>query len=140
MDESQPRTVVDDDDSEEQTELAVPIVLRGQTIGVLGLEDPQGTRQWSAEDQVLVEAVSRQLALALENSRLLEETQRRAARERLIGEITSRVRETMDVETVLKTAADEMRQALGLQRVAVRLVAPEADSATTWRENGSAKI
>ncbi len=119
--ESQPMAMEGDGDADEQTELAVPIVLRGQTIGVLGLEAPQGTRQWSDEDQAIVEAVSRQLALALENSRLLEETQRRAARERLVGEITSRVRETMDVETVLKTAADEMRQALGLDRVVVRL-------------------
>jgi GAF domain-containing protein len=106
---------------EDPAELAVPIVLRGQTIGVLGLEDPYGTRQWSEEDQNLVEAVSRQLALALENARLLEDTQRRAAREQLIGDITARMRETLDMETVLKTAIREIGDALGLARVEVRM-------------------
>jgi len=138
--ESQSEMMEGKDNGKKKTELAVPIILRGQPIGVLGLEDPQGTRQWSEEDQAIVESVSRQLALALENSRLLEETQRRAARERLVGEITSRVRETMDVETVLKTAADEMRQSLGLNRVAVRLVVPKGDGVTNRGENGSAEI
>jgi GAF domain-containing protein len=106
---------------EEPTDLAVPIVLRGQTIGVLGLEDPYGTRQWSEEDRTLVEAVSRQLALALENARLLEDTQRRAAHEQLIGDITTRMRETLDMETVLKTAIREIGDALGLAKVEVRM-------------------
>jgi hypothetical protein len=69
----------------------------------------------------LVEAVSRQLALALENARLLEDTQRRAAREQLIGDITARMRETLDMETVLKTAIREIGDALGLARVEVRM-------------------
>jgi PAS domain S-box-containing protein len=110
-----------------RTGLAVPIMLRGQSIGVLGLEDPEGTRQWSEEEQILVEAVSQQLALALENARLLEETQRRVAREQLIGQVTTRMRETLDVDTVLQTAAREIRQALGLSKMVIRLATPEPE-------------
>jgi GAF domain-containing protein len=115
----------------ERTGLAVPIVLRGQTIGVLGLEDPDGTRQWSDEDMDLMVDFSQQLALALENARLLEETQRRAAREHLISQVTTRMRETFDFETLLKTAATEMRQALGLDEFAVRLTTDEAGNGTS---------
>jgi len=61
------------------------------------------------------------LALAADNLRLLDETQRRAAHERLTGEVTARVRETLDVDTVLQTAAREMREALGLEEVEVRM-------------------
>jgi PAS domain S-box-containing protein len=118
-------------DEGKRTGLAVPIILRGQTIGVLGLEDPDGTRQWSDEDQDLMAAFSQQLALALENVRLLEETQRRAARERLIGQVTTRMRETFDFETLLKTAATEMRQALGLDEFVVSLTTDQADNGTS---------
>jgi PAS domain S-box-containing protein len=111
--------------------LAVPIVLRGQTIGVLGLEDPDGTRQWSDEDRDLMVTFSQQLALALENARLLEETQRRAAREYLMGQVTTRMRETFDLETLLKTAATEMRQALGLDEFVVSLTTDHTGNGAT---------
>jgi hypothetical protein len=59
--------------------------------------------------------------VALDGTRLYQDTQRRAARERLAGEITGRIRETLDVETVLKTAIREMGAALGIPKVEVRL-------------------
>jgi GAF domain-containing protein/CHASE3 domain sensor protein len=105
--------------------LVVPIVLRGQPVGALGFRQVEGDRQWSADDVALAETIAEQLALALENTRLLEETQRRAAREQLIGQVTARMRESLDLETILKTAAGEMRQALGLDKLAVRLATKE---------------
>ena len=67
--------------------------------------------------------MAEQLGLALESARLYQETQRRAAREQLVGEIGSRVRETLDLETMLKTTVQEVRQALDLPEVVVRLTA-----------------
>jgi GAF domain-containing protein/HAMP domain-containing protein len=113
------------------TVLVAPIVLRGQPIGALGFRQVEGNRKWSAEDVALAETIAEELALALENTRLLEETQRRAAREQLIGQVTARMRESLDLETILKTAAGEMRQALGLDKFVVRL-------ATKETHNGSA--
>jgi GAF domain-containing protein/HAMP domain-containing protein len=111
--------------------LVVPIMLRGQPIGALGFRrEAKGNQEWSAEDVVLAEAISEQFALAIENLRLVEETQRRAARERLTGEITARMRETLDIETVLESAAREIGQALGLAALDVRLGAgPEGTDA-----------
>jgi hypothetical protein len=59
--------------------------------------------------------------VALESAQLFEETQRRASRERLIGEVTARVRETLDMDTVLQTAIREVGEALGLAEVEVRM-------------------
>jgi len=56
--------------------LVVPIVLQGQPIGALGLKGAEGRQQWSAEDVALVKAIAEQLALAADNLRLLQETQR----------------------------------------------------------------
>ncbi len=105
--------------------LTAPIVLRGQPIGALGFKG--AGEQWSADDLMLAEMVAEQLALAADNIRLLEETQRRAAQERLVSEVTARVRESLDVEAVLQTAAGELRQALGLEDVVVRLAMPKSD-------------
>jgi len=101
--------------------LVVPVTLAGQPIGALGIQAKGGKRQWSAEDIALAEAISEQFALAAENLRLVDETQRRAARERLTSEITARMRETLDIEMVLKRATNEIGQALGLAALNVRL-------------------
>jgi GAF domain-containing protein len=106
--------------AEERSALVAPITLRGVVIGALGVHD-ENTRQWTEEEIVLIEAVAERVALAAETLRLLDETQRRAAREQLVGEVTGRVRETLDMETVLKVAAQELRQSLGLPEVVIRL-------------------
>jgi GAF domain-containing protein len=107
--------------------LVVPIVMRGQPIGALGFTDKEGKRQWSADNIALAEAISEQLALAAENLRLVDETQRRAAREQLAGEVTARMRETLEMEAVLRTAADEMYRALGLDEIVIRLATEKVD-------------
>jgi len=112
----------------DQSTLVVPIVLRGQPIGALGVKGYEGKKhRWSAEDITLAEEIAEQLALAADNLRLLEETQRRAAREQVAGQVTTRIRETLDMETVLKTAVQEIRQALQLPEVVIRLEAPPDD-------------
>ncbi len=99
--------------------LVAPVKLRGHPIGVLGFEP--GGRPWRDEDLALVEAIAEQMALAAENLWLLDETQSSAAREQLIGEVTARMRQSLDLQTVIETAADEMQQRLGLKEVVIRL-------------------
>jgi len=67
------------------------------------------------------------LSVALESGRLYRDTQLRAARERLVGEVSGHIRETLELERMLRTAAEEMRQALDLEDMIVRL-APGATS------------
>jgi GAF domain-containing protein/methyl-accepting chemotaxis protein len=101
--------------------LVAPVTVRNQEIGVLTIQADGGTRQWTAEEQALVQAVTDRLALAAENLRLLDETRRRAAQERLVGEVTARMRQTLDVEAVLDTAVDEIARVLGLGALDLRL-------------------
>lgn len=98
----------------------IPIAVHDQVIGSIRACKPEGT-QWTDEDTGLMEALVEQLGLALESARLYQDTQRRAARERLVGEVTARVRETLDMEMVLKIAAQELRQSLELPEVVIRL-------------------
>jgi GAF domain-containing protein len=113
-------------DREEQT-LAVPLKVRDEVIGVLSFEKGEADKVWTREEFALIEILVDQLGQALESARLYQDTQRRAERERLTSEVTARMRETLDLETVLKTAVQEVRQAMGLREVVVRLV-PEAEA------------
>ncbi|MBN1642424.1 MAG: GAF domain-containing protein [Anaerolineae bacterium] len=69
------RTVVQEDDHA----VVAPIALRGEVIGALGLRDPGGERQWTEEDLALVDSVARQMAVIIDNARLVQETQRSLA-------------------------------------------------------------
>jgi GAF domain-containing protein len=104
-----------------QAAIVVPIRLRDEAVGVLGLQDTEGGRQWTDGEIALIEAIADQLALAIENARLLEETQQRAEQERIIADITARVRSSMDPETILQTAVRELGAALGSDRAFIQL-------------------
>lgn len=54
------------------TELAIPLILRNEVIGVLGVKR-ENTSDWAEEEVSAVEAIANQVALALENARLSEE-------------------------------------------------------------------
>ncbi len=98
-----------------------PIYLRGQNLGSIVLRRDPNAAPWTAEEIALVDEVSAQIGLALENARLLEETQQRARQDRIIADITARVRSSLDPETILQTAVRELGAALGTDRAFVRL-------------------
>jgi len=102
----------------EASQVIVPIVLRGETIGTLVVQSPSAGRL--NQDQVdLIKAVAERVALSAENARLFEETARRAERERLVSDITGKIRSANDPQSMIQTAMDELRKALGASRVEV---------------------
>ncbi|HSJ56707.1 MAG TPA: GAF domain-containing protein [Anaerolineae bacterium] len=114
-------TVVHGSDGAEGKTVAVPIKIRDRVMGVVRLQKPEDGHSWTKEELALMQTLTSQLEVALESARLYEDSQRRAAEERLIGEVMGRVRETLDVDLVLQTAIQEMGTALGLSRVEVRM-------------------
>lgn len=108
--------------------VALPITVRGATIGQVNLHRDAEANPWTKEEIALMQTLIEQLGLALDSARLYQDTQQRAAQERLIGEVTGRMRESLDVEWVLRTAARELGEALGVSRVSVRLVEPQSNT------------
>lgn len=92
--------------------IAVPLRLRGQTIGVLNIKAPTAHRRWSKDEVNLAQAVSDRLALALDNARLLFESQRQTAKEQKIGEVTAKIGASINMRNVLQTAVEELGRAL----------------------------
>jgi GAF domain-containing protein len=106
------------DDSKGANQAVIPIVLRGETIGSLVVQSPSTEKL--NEDQIgLIKAVAERVALSAENARLFEETTRRAERERLVSDITGKIRSVNDPQIMIQTAMDELRKALGASRVEV---------------------
>lgn len=109
------------------TKLAAPVVVQNEAIGQLAVEMP-AQRDLSTDEQNLLTAVAQQLAQKVETLRLFEETQQRATREQLARQIADKVRASRDIESALKTAAEELSKALGATRTIVNLqVTPKDD-------------
>ncbi len=95
-----------------QPSISLPVKLRGQTIGVLNIKAPTKNRKWNEDEINLAQAVSDRLALALDNARLLQESQRRASKEAKIGEVTAKIGASINMRNVLQTAVEELGRAL----------------------------
>lgn len=99
--------------------LSLPIALRGESIGTVDIQAP-GNRQWTQDEMDIATAILDRAALALENARLLEESQKRASKERAIGEIASKISAQSNIEDLLKTAALELSRSFPGSEVAVQ--------------------
>lgn len=119
-------------EAEGATALAVPIRLRGETIGVLNLRY-EGQRI-PQETLTLAEEAAGRLALVIENSRLLQEAQRLALREQQINLVAGKVRNAEDMETVLQTTVRELGKALGASRTFIHLGLDSLEPAPSWEE------
>ena len=101
--------------------LSLPIKVRETVIGYLDTYKPTESGGWTPEEYDMVTTIIEQLGVALESARLYETSQLQAERERLVGEVASHIRESLDVDAVLRTAVQELRQSLGISQVEVRL-------------------
>ncbi|MBI3162556.1 MAG: GAF domain-containing protein, partial [Chloroflexi bacterium] len=106
---------------EDKEGLHIPLILHGQKIGGIMLKRKGVNASWSERERVLIEKVADQVALALENSRLVDETQKNAMRNQVIANISNRVRETLDVESVIRTATTEFRRVFDLKEVEISI-------------------
>jgi len=109
---------VGDEEATGQVSLEVPLALRDQIIGEISLASEQ---EWTAEERNLIEAIASQAALALENARLLEESQKLAARDHLIAEVTRKIWSVNTLDGILQTAIKEMGRALDASIATIEL-------------------
>jgi GAF domain-containing protein len=101
------------------TSVAIPIKLRNQVLGVLDFRFE--TQKLPVDLIDMLEAAANRLALALENARLLEEIQRRAARDHMVSDISAKIRAESEINKVLQTVAGELGRSLGVSDVLIQL-------------------
>jgi GAF domain-containing protein/HAMP domain-containing protein len=98
--------------------LETSIILRDQILGKITLEQ---NSEWSPEQQGLVNAVTAQAAIALENARLISESRQVALRERTLSEINSKIWTANSIETILQTVAKELGRRLDTSNTTIEL-------------------
>jgi GAF domain-containing protein len=107
--------------------LAIPVKLRDQVIGIIHVEAGDSDRNWSEDEIAMVQSISERAALSLENARLFEETTRRAERERVISQVTSRISESTNFDRILQTTIQELARTLGTSRTFIQLQSPSSN-------------
>ena len=119
-------------ESGEKANLAVPVRVGGNIVGVIDIRLPE-EHEWDPDEIDIVEAVADRLSLALESATLLQVTQRRAEIERLTADISGKISSTTQVDSILRTTAEELSRVLGGSEVLVQ-IQPEAMEIGTSRD------
>jgi GAF domain-containing protein len=103
-----------------RSEMAIPLLYRSEVLGVLNVESEQ-LSAYAENDEELLGTLGGSLAAIIANARLLEQIRGQAERERLLFEITDRIRRTTDMDTILATTASELTRAVGASRARIRV-------------------
>jgi GAF domain-containing protein/HAMP domain-containing protein len=91
--------------------ITLPIKLRGVEIGAVDVRSDD-YRELDRDELDIVNAIIERAAIAMENARLLHESQRQTAKEQKIGEVTARIGASIHMRNVLQTAVEELGRAL----------------------------
>ncbi|MFM8319438.1 MAG: GAF domain-containing protein [Chloroflexota bacterium] len=122
--------------------LVLPIPVREAQIGAISFTkesaQPGDEPCWTADEVDLLQEIVQQMGVALDSARLYQDTRRLARREQLSGEVTARIRQTLDIQTVLRTAVEEIQRTLGLPEVLISLNPPEQPALDAAAFDGAA--
>jgi GAF domain-containing protein/CheY-like chemotaxis protein len=98
--------------------LGVPLAVEGRVIGVLSIAD-RAVRNFSSQEIALLQAFGDQAAVALENARLYEQTERARREAEVLGEIASALNASLDLDEILKTIVTAARTLTGAERATI---------------------
>jgi GAF domain-containing protein/uncharacterized protein YjeT (DUF2065 family) len=100
--------------------LEIPIAFQDVQLGSLRLK--RLDRPWTRREKEVAAEISQQISLALESARLLEQTQKYVAREQTISAISNRIRQSLDMDAILRTAVNELQWRLELSEAEVQII------------------
>ena len=107
------------------SELAVPLIVRGRVIGVLDIESSQ-PNYFTRDQQNILMLVAARIGTAIENARLFQHERNQAETLLLLNEVGREANATLQVEEVLRRAAELTKRLIDYQIFAI-LLYDEAD-------------
>jgi GAF domain-containing protein len=105
---------------ENPTTVEVPLFLRDEVIGKIKLE-VEGT-ELAQETQEFLQSISTQTSVALENARLIEESQMAAVQEQQLNTLAAQFSRATSIEEILKTAVLELGKLPAIHEASIALV------------------
>jgi PAS domain S-box-containing protein len=119
-----------EDDTPSQSWLGVPMIIGDRVLGVIAVQSVDTADLYDEHDRDILTTIASQAAIALENARLFQETQRRAEETAVLAEVGREISVTLDLEAVLTRIVVYARELFRAESGAVYL--PEPDKAS-WR-------
>ncbi|KXK11914.1 MAG: putative signaling protein [Chloroflexi bacterium OLB14] len=95
-----------------RSELAVPLIYRNDVLGVINVESEQPDA-YTENDEEMLGTLGGNLAAIIANARLLEQIRAQSDRERLIHDVTNKIRRSTDIQSILMTTASEITRVTG---------------------------
>ena len=103
-----------------RTELALPLVSRGQALGALTIQS-QLPAAFSMDDIAVLQTMADQLAITIDNANLIEQAHARAEREQRVRAIADQIHRGASAEAILRSTLTELNQMLGASKSVIRL-------------------
>lgn len=105
---------------ETKSEIAVPIASGDRVLGVLDVQQ-NVVNGLGQQDADLLQSLSNQVAIAIQNSQMFAMAQQQAERETLVNVIGQRIQSSVTIENVIQTAVREVGQALKAERTSIQI-------------------
>ena len=120
--------------------LAVPVDLQDQSLGLMEIIDPDPNRKWNQDELRLVEQVADQLALALENARLFQETQVSLSRTEALYNVGQAAIAFENLEELLQAVIDSITKVLPANRTLIAVFDTQKEILTHFFESNAPPI
>lgn len=98
----------------------IPITIRGKVIGYIDAHKPKD-RAWTSSEKELLRIMGSRLESAMDSARLYQDSQRRAAQERIIGEIATKIGSTTSIADILRFTVEELGHQLSDTEIVLEL-------------------
>lgn len=116
-----------------KSQLAVPLIVGNNLVGVLDIESDQ-RNAFGPDDYRIVQALANHVAVAIENARLQTSLQRHLREKNLIYESNVTLGTSLDVDTVLKLMTRKIAEALDAGACTICRINHKAQTITSMAE------
>jgi sigma-B regulation protein RsbU (phosphoserine phosphatase) len=103
-----------------RSELAVPLMLQGKCVGVLDIQS-QHLDYFTRDQQNILTLLASRLAVAVENARLFQRVRTQADTLLVLNEVSRETSATLDVEELLRRAAEQTKRVIDYQILSILL-------------------
>ncbi len=108
--------------------LEAPIIINGETVGWIGVDAVEEAREFRQRETDLARAMSDQIAIAIQNRRLLEQTEHQAKQLKTVATVGEAVTDLTELGEVLKTTVNLIRDQFDFYHASIFLI----DDAREW--------
>ena len=89
-------------------------------LGVLNVESEQ-LDAYTENDEEMLGTLGGSLAAIIANARLLEQIRMQVERERLVNEVSNKIRRSTDIQSILTTTASELTRVTGSKQTRIKI-------------------